>query len=78
MAREQFWELLACTTCQQELSLEEASISCRTCGTIGQVTNGVLDFQSLNEPTPRPKIYDDPEYGIHFGVDNGDFCLLAH
>ncbi len=62
MAREQFWELLACPTCQQELSLEEASISCRTCGTIGQVTNGVLDFQSLNEPTPRPKIYDDPEY----------------
>jgi len=33
-------------------------VSRKTCGGIGRVTDGVVDFQSFNEPTPRSKIYD--------------------
>ena len=59
---EDLWKLLACPVCQQDLILEDPYLSCGKCGQLGQIRDGVLDFQSFNDPVPQPEIYDDARY----------------
>ncbi len=53
---------LVCPTCFSELTNHENEILCDSCGNVGNIIDGVLNFTPVNKLKNQPAFYDDHYY----------------